>query len=249
MRWGSRRVVFVSDKLKQDLQPALKIPNSICSVIQNGVDIDRFARPSARALRTELGLRPDSILVGAIGNIRHAKAYDVFLRAAKILKTLSPRYRFAIAGEGSGALYEELLRLRAELGLGSDLAFLGLRSDIPQIVQSLDIFALSSITEGFSLACVEAMAARIPVVATRCGGPEEIIVDESSGLLVQPRSPEALAKAIHRIAFDQELSVRLAANALNRVRERYAVGAMVGAYDQLFRQLLESAPGAGSLQR
>jgi glycosyltransferase involved in cell wall biosynthesis len=233
VRAGTRRLVFVSDRLKQELKPLLGIAEEQCIVIPNGVDLSRFDSRSSRPLRAELGLGEGEVLVGAVGNIRAPKSYDVFLRAAALLKERSPRYRFVIVGEHSMPLYEQLLSLRRELGLERECVFTGLRSDIAEVMHSLDVYALSSTTEGFSIACIEAMSAGKPVVATRCGGPQEILEDGRSGLLVPVQDPAALAAAVDKVANDPALAASLGENARTRVLERYTLTGMLAAYQRL----------------
>ena len=239
VRIGSSKAIFVSNQLKTALQAVLRLKDAQCAIIPNGVDLQRFYGKTDRPLRSELRISDDLILVGAVGNIRKPKSYDVFLRAAKLLTQRSERFRFVIAGEGSGKLHEELLVLRRELGLEQKATFLGLRSDIPEIMRSLDVYVLSSSTEGFSIACIEAMAAGTPVVATRSGGPEEILADGHSGLLVPVKDPDALANAVYKIASDVELSNKLVAGAATRVESRYTLGAMLKAYEQLIRDVAQ----------
>jgi glycosyltransferase involved in cell wall biosynthesis len=138
------------------------------------VDAEVFRPYQDRSLRSELALADDVILVGAIGNIRAPKAYDVLLRAARILLDRSQRFHFIIAGDCANALGRELAELSRSLGIEQQVSFLGLRADVPRILRNLDAF-VSSRTEGFSIACIEAMACGIPVIATRSGGPEEIL--------------------------------------------------------------------------
>jgi glycosyltransferase involved in cell wall biosynthesis len=239
VRIGSSQAIFVSDRLKVALQSALNLKESRCVIIPNGVDVERFKSTRERPLRSELNASDDTILVGAVGNIRGPKAYDVFLRAAAVLAQRSDRFRFVIAGEASGSLYQDLLSLRDSLGLADKVTFLGLRSDIPEILRSLDVYVLSSTTEGFSIACIEAMAARTPVVATRSGGPEEIIEHEQSGLLVPVKDPDALADAVYKIASDVELSKKLVTGGATRVESRYTLGVMLKAYEQLLRDVVQ----------
>jgi glycosyltransferase involved in cell wall biosynthesis len=181
-----------------------------------------------------LALADDTLLVGALGNVRKPKAYDLFLRAARLLRDHSSNYRFAIAGEASGNLFTELLALRHDLGLDEVVTFLGLRSDVVEFLRSIDVYVLSSTTEGFSIACIEAMAAGAPVVSTRCGGPEEILEHEDTGLLVPVQDPAALAGAVRRIVENRTFADTLRKHALQRVSERYALGAMVHSYEKLF---------------
>jgi glycosyltransferase involved in cell wall biosynthesis len=237
LRSGSDAIVFVSHRLQLELANALKIPDSKCFVIANGVDTARFSPGREDTLRRELRLAHGEVLVGAIGNVRTPKAYDMLLHAAHLLVGRSPKYRFAIAGEGSGELFDVLLALRRNLGLESHVNFLGLRSNIVEVLHNLDVYVLSSASEGFSLACVEAMACGVPVVATKCGGPEDIIEDGRSGVLVPVGCAVSLADAIERVAGDPIYARSLARNALTRVRSNFTITAMLNAYERLYATL------------
>jgi len=236
---GSKRVVFVSDRLRQDLERSLKVPDARSVVIANGVDPSRFSTTRDESVRRELGIAEHEVLVGAIGNIRRPKSYDVFLRAAAFLRSRSDRYRFVIVGEPSGSLYEELLDLRKKLQLETAVSFLGLRSDVPTLLRGFDVYVSSSTTEGFSIACVEAMASGVPVVATRSGGPEEIVEDGVSGLLVPTQQPDLLGEAIQKVAEDRALAARLRERALARVHGRFTLPVMLREYERVFSQVLD----------
>lgn len=145
----------------------------------------------------------------------------------------SDAYHFAVAGEGSGDLFESLLATRERLGLANCFHFLGLRSDIPRILNNFDVFALGSTTEGISLACVEAMACGVPVVATRSGGPETIVEDGVSGLLVPTRSPADPADAVPRIVEDPMLRQRLSAHGRARAKSSFSRESMLNRYREL----------------
>ena len=236
IRKGTRKVVFVSRKLREELSPILKLPQSHTAIIPNGVDTTAFTPGHDDSIRRELQLPPNAILVGAIGNIRPAKAYDNFLRAARILSDRSDRYYFAIAGQHGGELADQLMRMRRELRLEKFVHFLGLRSNIATVLRNLDVFALSSKSEGFSIACVEAMACGIPVVATRCGGPEEIL-DESSGILVSSGSAAELADAIERVSHLPGVAEALSVAAMRRVEQKFSLAAMLARYEALFEEI------------
>ena len=238
VRQGSRQVVFVSDELKRELAPRLGLGSAQCAVIPNGVDTNRFRPVADRELRAELGLPADAVLIGAIGNIRTPKAYDVLLKAARMLVDRIPRVHVVIAGDDSNALGRNLVELRDALDLRAQVTFLGLRSDVARILNNLDVFVLSSHTEGFSIACIEAMACGVPVVATRCGGPEEILAGDA-GLLVPTNDPPAMAAAIERIVDSKDLATRLTTTALERVHRQYSLATMLTRYDRLLTSLAE----------
>ncbi len=232
VRKGSRQVVFVSDRLMRELAPRLGLVPSQCTVIPNGVDTDRFRPSPDRGLRAEFGFPIDTILVGAIGNVRAPKAYEVLLKAARLLVDRIPRLHLVIAGDDANALGRELVELRERLDLRAHVTFLGLRSDVARILNNLDVYVLSSHTEGFSIACIEAMACGVPVIATRCGGPEEILAGDA-GLLVPAGDPASIAEAVERIITSNDLAAQLSATALKRVHEQYSLHSMLTRYEQL----------------
>jgi glycosyltransferase involved in cell wall biosynthesis len=232
VRRGSRKVIFVSERLADHLRPRFGLPASQCAVIPNGVDTSLFRPARDRSLRVELGLSEDTVLLGAIGNVRRPKGYDVLLRAARALVDRSRRFHLVIAGDHANGLGRELAQLNVELGLEGHVTFLGLRPDVPRVLNNLDVFVLSSHTEGFSIACIEAMACGVPVVATRSGGPEQILEGEA-GLLVPTADPASLAIAIERIISSRELAATLTERAMRRVHEQYSLTTMLSRYEGL----------------
>ena len=236
VRRGSRKVVFVSQRLQEHLEPRLRLAESQGIVIPNGVDTERFRPGRDRALRAELGLAEETALVGAIGNVRAPKAYEVLLRAARIAIDRSRQWHFVIAGECANDLGRQLGQLSRALGIERHVTFLGLRPDVARILNNLDVFVLSSHTEGFSIACIEAMACGVPVVATRSGGPEQILEGEA-GILVPTGDPDALASAIERVISSKDLAATLTARAMQRVQDRYSLAAMISGYEELLERV------------
>jgi len=237
IRRGSRRVVFVSQSLRDHLQSRFRLAAAQCAVIPNGVDTQVFRPNRDRSLRVELGLDEGTALLGAIGNIRKPKAYDVLLRAARALVDRAQRFHLVIAGDCANDLGRQLQRLRIDLGVERHVTFLGLRPDVSRILNNLDIFVLSSQTEGFSIACVEAMACGVPVIATRSGGPEQILEGEA-GLLVPTGDPESLALAVERIISSQDLAGALTARGVKRAHEHYSLTNMLSQYEALLESVV-----------
>jgi glycosyltransferase involved in cell wall biosynthesis len=236
-------VVGVSEALAERLaEPALVRPEHI-RIIQNGVDLAAFESSDGAAVRREHGIPADSVLIGALGNIRPAKDYFTLLRAAAAVAQ-ERKVVFAVVGERTEPLYGELQALRDSLGLRDRFQFWGFRNDVPDVIDAFDLLVVSSSSEGFSLAAIQAMAAGTPVVATRSGGPEGIITDEQDGLLVPPRHPEKLAAAIARLIDDRPLADSLAGRARATVRERFSLDAMLDRYEALYAHLVDGRPAA-----
>jgi glycosyltransferase involved in cell wall biosynthesis len=241
IRHARAQLVFVSDSLRRTFQSTMRLDDRQTTVVHNGIDTRRFTPDVGRPLRRELDLQDSDLLIGAVGNVRTSKAYDVLLEAASILLQREPSARVVVAGQTNGVLYEQLREQHSQLGLGERFRFLGLCDDIPAIMRSLDIYVSSSSAEGFSLTTVEAMACGVPVVATRSGGPEEIITDGVNGVLVRPNAPEALADAIGSLARDPARRRVLSAAGLARVRERFTVEAMLNKYESIYDQCLNKS--------
>jgi glycosyltransferase involved in cell wall biosynthesis len=116
--------------------------------------------------------------------------------------------------------------------------YLGRRSDVPDLLEACDVFALPSRLEGLGVAALEAMARGRPVVASAVGGLAETVVSEATGLLVPPEDPAALAAALARLIEDPTLARRLGAAGAKRVAEHFRAEQMVGAYEALYREIL-----------
>lgn len=246
VRRGSRKVVFVSERLEEHLRPRLGLTGAQCIVIPNGVDTDVFRPFRDRSLRVELGLSDDTLLVGAIGNVRAEKAYEVLLQAALNLIDRSRRFHFVIVGYRDNALGGKLTQLSRDLGIERHVTFLDLRSDVARILNNLDVFVLSSQTEGFSIACIEAMACGIPVVATQSGGPEEILEGEA-GILVPTGDPESLGVAIERVVSSKDFATTLTSKAMQRVHERYSLTTMLSRYEDVLERVAQDSRKNGTV--
>jgi glycosyltransferase involved in cell wall biosynthesis len=236
-------VVGVSDALAQRLAGPGLVRRDL-RIIQNGVDLAAFESGDGAVVRREHGIPVDTVLIGALGNIRPAKDYFTLIRAAAAVAR-ERKVVFAVVGERTEPLYGELQALRDSLGLRDRFQFWGFRNDVPNVIDAFDMLVVSSSSEGFSLAAIQAMAAGTPVVATRSGGPEGIITDQHDGLLVPPRDPEKLAAAISRLLDDRPLADSLAERASATVRARFSLKAMLDRYEELYTLLVEGR-SAGS---
>jgi glycosyltransferase involved in cell wall biosynthesis len=147
-------------------------------------------------------------IVLAVGRLVPAKGFDVLLHAWQSIASAYPDWRLRIVGEGEARA--ELEQLRATLGIVASVDFPGATQDILQHYRKASIFCLSSHYEGFGMVLIEAMACGLPVVSTDCPtGPREIIEDETTGLLVPPSDPAALARALSRLMEDRALRATL----------------------------------------
>ena len=234
---GAKRVITVSENLLANMVLRTPINRKKLLTIYNGVVVDEFKRASSDFIRNQFGWDKSVIIVGSLGNIRNAKGYDILLQAASNLKNSVYNFKFVIAGQGKGSLYDKLLALRTELKL-EDVHFLGFNDDPAGFLSNLDVFLLSSTSEGFSIATIQAMASGIPVVATKSGGPEEIITHSKNGWLVEPGDPEAISNGLEHIVADPELMKTLPTNALDHVKKTFDMDAILSSYETIYNELI-----------
>lgn len=227
-------IIAISEAVKKVLVDA-GIPAHLIHVIPSGIDFSPFEEMRDRDfLRRELSFGPADYLVGVVAALEDHKGHAYLLQASRILRREAPNIKIIIVGTGSLRL--ELDRQTRELGVEDMVFFLGFREDIPRVLASLDLFVLSSYLEGMGSSILDAMASRLPVVATRAGGIPEVVTDNETGLLVPPRDPEALANAILRLYRDRELGRRLARRGYEVVYEKYSAEAMAAKILSLYHQ-------------
>jgi sugar transferase (PEP-CTERM/EpsH1 system associated) len=228
------QVLSVSSRLAERMAREISYPLDRIKVIRNGVDTNRFRPRNAGEARQELGLSPDALVIGAVGRLVPVKDYPTFLRALALLRDRGVAFQSIIAG--TGGLRDELSALAISLGL-SNVRFLGNRDDVERVLAAFDVFVLSSSSEGLSNTIQEAMAAGLPVVATRVGGADELVDEPHTGLLVPPGNPGALADAIGSLVDDPVRRGSMGAAARRRAESVFALDVMIREYERLYLSL------------
>lgn len=239
MRGGVNRLIAVSDGLADYIAKRGLFRKKDIGVIYNGVDIDKYGRNQSRKLREQLNLNDQAALVGSVGNVRPAKAYHVLIDAAAALKNSHPNLQFVIAGHQKPTLMQQLEEQIEALELKERVHFIGFHDNTAEFLGQLDIFALSSSSEGFSIATIEAMATGLPVLATQCGGPEEIIEHNRTGWLVPPNDPDALAQGLETLLADRALQDRLAEAGQKHAAETFSMNTLLNRYKAEYMELLQ----------
>lgn len=233
-----RRLIAVSRRAGDAFCGANRIPRRKLRVIGYGVDLEAFDRvpPADTArLRAELGVRPGEVVIGTVGRLVEQKDYPNLLRAFAMASQLA-RMRLVVAG--AGPLAAELQALARDLGIAGYVSWLGERRDVPRILRSLDVFALASKFEPFGVALLEAMAAGLPIVATRVNEVPEILDGGDTGVLVTAEQPAELARALVTIAADPALRDRLGGRAREVAVARHGLGAVVDAHQALYDEVV-----------
>lgn len=243
------RFLAVSRDLQGWLLDDVGIDESKVKYIPNGIDTERFDVEAAphRGRRSLGDFAPDgTILIVTVGRLDAVKDQVGLVRAFGILRDSMPgmgeRLRLAIAGEGNER--QNIERQVAGLHLDSQVRLLGKRDDVAALLAECDIFALSSIAEGMPGVLLEAMASRLPVVATDVGGVGEVVVEGTTGMLVPAGDAQALAKALGAYCADEALRCRHGEAGRARVAARFGLNAMLSAYTALYDELLGRQGGA-----
>jgi glycosyltransferase involved in cell wall biosynthesis len=205
--------------------------------LYNGVSMGRF-QGQAPLAAAAMGLYGEGMLIGTVCRLEEpTKGLSVLLKAMALLKATHKNHPFRLLIVGDGPAKAELQRVCAQLEIEQVVTFAGERSDVERILPLLDLFVLPSLSEGFGIAIVEAMAAGLPVVASDVGGIPEIVLHGLTGLLVPPGNPEALAQAIVQCMDDPQRRRRFGLQGQARARECFSIQTAVRCHEELYERL------------
>ncbi|MBU1627769.1 glycosyltransferase [bacterium] len=236
-------IIAVSNSVKRNFIETTKSDPNKISTIYNGVDMSRFSIKIDRAeKKKELGIPESAKVVGIFARLIEDKRHEVFLRAAKeVLETFSNDICFIVVGKGP--LERRLKELASSLNISKNTIFTGLREDVPELLKITDIGVLSSRREGFPMIILEAMASGVPFIATNVGGVGEVIENNKSGYIVQPESPEELAKGLITLLKDNKMRNLFSENS-RRIVQSYTIDTSVmkiaELYDNIYKRKVEN---------
>lgn len=203
------RIVAVSEATKMDGLRWQIGTEEDYTVIYEAVDLDRFSRRplAAEEAKRRLGIEPNHPVVGSITRLAEQKCPLDLVDAFHLLLKRMPRVRLLLVGHGP--LWKATEARIAQLGIADAVMMLGARWDIPEILAATDVFALTSLWEGFPICYLEAMAMGVPVVGTDAGGARECILDGHTGFLVPRRRPDLVADRLYTLLSDDALRQRM----------------------------------------
>jgi glycosyltransferase involved in cell wall biosynthesis len=232
------RMIAVSEDLRRFLIEHVGIRDEQLTTIYNGIDARKYRvdHGERAAIRNELGLDDTQPVIGTAGSLYPVKGHIHLLHAMVIVAKTVPDAVCVIAGRGD--LLGQLQTTAAALGIERNVRFLGFRPDVPAVLKALDVFVLPSLSEGFSLALLEALAAGKPVVATRVGGNPEVVADGRNGFLVPREDPKALAEKILLLLGDPALAASFGQRGRMRVDPEFSLTTMVQRYEDLYTACL-----------
>ena len=241
LRWMYRlsllrtaRVAMVGQQVHERYIASGLVRAESVEIVMNGIPVQHFNGSAERreAARRALGLARDLLVIGCVGRLVQLKNQQLMIECMPAMLRLHPRLRLVIVGDGP---LESALRARAlTLGVAAHVDFLGQRSDVADLLPAVDIFVLPSLTEGLSIALLEACATGLAVVATNVGGNPEIIRDGQTGLLIPVDDQDALHNALHSLLADPALRARLGAGASAWVESNASIEAVCSTYNRFY---------------
>jgi glycosyltransferase involved in cell wall biosynthesis len=229
---GVDRYIAVSDHIGRSLRRRFGVTAAKLRVIHNGVASAASSDAAPRCLRQQLAGDRDRPIVLTVARLEEQKGHRYLLDAAVSV----PDAVFLFAGEGHARTALE--RQARDLRIADRVRFLGLRTDIPALLASCDLFVLPSLNEGLPLTVLEAMAAARPVVATSIAGTDEAVVHGHTGLLVPPAEAEPLGRAIRTMLDDAARAERFGLAGRTRASSTFSVDRMVDGVRQVYEELL-----------
>ena len=238
-RLVSRRgtLIAVSQDLKRFVCDKVGIAEKRVDVIYNGVATTKTVTDEdTQKCKAEIGVSECYPVLGVVGSLYPVKGHRFLLEAMPEILRRCPKAMLLVIGRGEleAALKEQV----EQLAIGGNVKFLGMRQDVPRLLSVLDAFVLPSLSEGLSLALLEAMVSGKPVVATRVGGNPELIDHGRTGFLVQPEDARELAANLVTLLSDPEMMQELGRQGAERVRQRFSMEQMVDRYRDLYARSL-----------
>jgi glycosyltransferase involved in cell wall biosynthesis len=206
-------------------------------VIPNGISLEDVPPADPAEARAILGLSADTLVMGTVGRLQPVKGTRYLLEAFTQLAAVHEDVVLLLVGDGPERA--SLQVLAQQLGIAKSVRFLGDRQDVSRCLHTMDVFVLPSIWEGMPNAALEAMAVGLPVVATAAGGTPEVVVDGVTGLLVPPRDPDALARAVARLLRDSDLRRTMGQAGRVRAKQRFSIEETVRRTEELYTTLLK----------
>ncbi|WP_417608082.1 glycosyltransferase family 4 protein [Owenweeksia hongkongensis] len=231
------RNISVSESNNNDGIERLGMPNS--QIVNYGVNLEKFnASGNYELNRQDLSLPDDKILVGMVVRLTIQKDPLTFLKAAKVALKKSKNLHFVVVG--GGELEPKCRDYVSKHNLGQDVTFVGFRTDVPAVLNLLDIYCLPSLWEGLPIGVLEAMAMAKAIVATPVDGTKEVIKHDVSGLLFPEYDSQKMAACILDLANNNSKRKKVGENALSKINESFTVGRMADEIGDLYMQLYNS---------
>jgi len=235
--WGlCTQILSVSKTHRGKIATTVGFSPEKIKVIPNGVDTRRFSPGRDRDKnKILLGFKPQNKIIGTVGRLVPVKNQQMLIQAFATFVDRCPDAKLILVGDGP--LRNELTQLASSLGITHHVHFLGRRSDVPVVLQAMDLFVLPSISEGMSNTILEAMSCGLPVVATNVGGNPEIIRDNATGRLVQSGNVEELATVLTFLFDHPDQLQEMGRSSRKHIEDNYSIQTMINNYERLYQEL------------
>lgn len=228
-----KKIICSSNAIKNSVQKKTGISKDKFIVIHNGIDIQKYIK----AKKAKLNIAKKFLVIGCVANLRKEKGHKYLIKAAKKVVDKIPNCIFLLVGDGK--LRKDLEKQIEELNLKKNILFLGSRKDIPNLMKAMDVFVLPSISEGFGIVLVEAMASGVPVVATKVGGIPEIVVENKTGYLVNPKDSSNLTNKMTELLKSSSLRKRFSSTGIKRAKNKFTIQRYVNEHEKIYKSLIE----------
>jgi len=225
------RIIAISDKIKRELIEDFSLPENKITVIYDGIDLLRFNHTTAEKYRSD----PEEYVVAVISRLDENKGLECFIEAIPKIAEKFTKIHFIIVG--TGRIEQKLKELSKKLNISGIVQFTGFRKDIPEILSAVDITIMPSPEEGMSMSALESMASGIPVVATSGSGLVDVIVNNTSGNIVEPYSSSSLADGVIKLLQSDYRQAGKAAR--NIVEEKFGLQKVVTKYELLIAEVIQ----------
>jgi glycosyltransferase involved in cell wall biosynthesis len=230
------RVLTVSEETRQSYIARSGIPSRKLTALYNGIDLSPYLRLDSDlardSVREEFRVPRDALLLVTVAVLRPPKGIDRMLQALPAILDALPNAYYLIVGDGTHR--QELETETKRLNLSERVIFAGMRKDIPTLLAASDLFVLPTLTEALPTVLAEAMAARLPIVASAVGGIPEMVADGENGFLVPPSQPSELSRACIVILSDQPTRRRMGESGWRTVNQKFKIENQVRQLEQVY---------------
>lgn len=233
LRLGSEKIVTVTKGIESAVRQLPILKKGCIETIYNGICIEKFEYVSGLAVRDSIGVGQSDLLIGSLGNIREPKNYPLAIETVKELHARGIKAHYAIAGQGSDTQMRPLIELVSRYDLASHVHFLGFTSNTQEFLSALDVFLMTSSSEGHPLALTQAMANGLPIVTTE-SGVEEIVTNEKEALISALHSAKSLADLVQTLVGTDRKNDRLGQAANQKAKQFFSIDVMFKAYFCLY---------------
>ena len=234
---NSDLVISVSDNLKDKLARTIRFDRDRIHVIRNGVEANKFYSSAElrESFRKLFGFSSDDFIVGTVGRLDEVKNHQMLIRSASELRNKGESIHFVLVGDGEKRF--ELQELVNHLNVQKYVHFLGYQKDVNLMLNGMDVFTLTSFSEGCSNVIQEAMFAGKPVIATNVGGNPELVKSDLNGYLIESNDHNGLAEKIMGLKKYPEVQAKLSRNALSFSAEYFSLKTMIDRYAEIYLKL------------